>query len=196
MSDNLARKTLYDYFSDYVSQVNDARRLELSLEAIRYLSAMLVELSKTERVFPWKEPTTLTELHCRAGECSPKQALYLYKQLGDHALYISGFFSESLQRKTVGIEYYADMGGSAYSRAAGLSSLSGELLALSTIFEELSYRFRQCIGVLSEVSEMDKEDSPKDILRLYERWLTTRDPHTAERLRSLGMLPIEPIPDH
>ena len=195
MSENLARKNLYDYFSDNVARVNEARHLELSLEAIRYLSAMLVELAKTEKVFPWSEPTTLTELHCRAGGSSPKQALYLYKQLGDHALYISGFFSESLEKKTVGVEYYADMGGSAYHRAAGLSCLSGELLTLSTIFEELSQRFRQWIGVLSELADMDKKDNPKDILRLYERWLTTRDVHTEERLRSLGMLPTEPIND-
>ena len=73
---------------------------------------------------------------------------------------------------------------------------SGELLTLSTIFQELSQRFRQCIGVLSELADMDKKDNPKDILRLYEKWLTTRDEHTAERLRSLGMLPTEPITDH
>ena len=96
MSVNLARKTLYDYFSDNVSRVNADRQLSLSVDAIRYLSAMLVELSKTENVFPWDEPTTLTELHCQAGDADPKKALHLYRQLGDHALYISGFFSESL----------------------------------------------------------------------------------------------------
>ena len=193
MSENLARKKLYDYFADQVHRVNDHRNLQLSIDAIRYLSAMLVELSKTENVFPWDEPTTLTELHCQANEANPRQALHLYKQLGDHALYISGFFSESLERKTVGVEYYADMGGSAYYRAAGLTSLAGDLMALSQIFDELSHRFRHCVGVLSEVAEMDRSDSVEDIVRLYERWLTTRDPHTAERLNALGLLPTEPI---
>jgi hypothetical protein len=193
MSVNLARKSLYDYFSDNVSRVNSDRQLALSVDAIRYLSAMLVELSKTEKVFPWDEPTTLTELHCKAGGADPRTALHLYRQLGDHALYIAGFFSESLERKVVGVEYYTDMGGSAYHRAAGLTSLSGELLALSQIFEELAQRFRQCVGVLSEVSEIDRQDKPEDIVRLYERWLTTKDEHTAERLSALGLLPTDPI---
>jgi hypothetical protein len=192
MSKNLTRKNLYDYFSDNVSRVNAQRQLELSMNAIRYLSAMLVELSKTEKVFPWNEPTTLTELHCQAGVADPRKALHLYRQLGDHALYISGFFSESLERKVVGVEYYANMGGSAYHRAAGLTSLAGELVALSQIFDELSQRFRECVGILSEVSEMDRQDSPEDIVRLYERWLTTKDEHTAERLSALGLLPTDP----
>ncbi len=195
MSENLARKNLYDYFSDQIHRVNDHRNLQFSEETLRYLSALLVELSKTEKVFRWDDPVTLTELHCQASEADPRQALQLYKQLGDYALYISGFFSDSLERKTVGVEYYADMGGSAYYRAANLSAFAGQLMTLSHIFEELSHRFRHCIGVLTEISEMDRQDSIQDVVRLYERWLTTRDQHSAERLKALGLLPTEPVFD-
>ncbi len=196
MTENLARKNLYDYFSSQVHEVNERRRLELSLELMRYLSALLVELSKTERVFPADGPQTLTEWHYQAGSASPTRALQLYKQLGDHALYIAGFFSESLERKPVGIQYYSDMGGSAYYRAASLSVLSGHYLALSQIFHELSERFQICVGILTEVAESTPTDRPQDLIRLYERWLTTQDEWTRERLVALGLIPSPPTAVH
>lgn len=196
MTENLARKNLYDYFSTQVQEVNDRRKLDLSVELVRYLSALLVELAKTEKAFPSDGPQTLTEWHFLAGSSNPKRALQLYKQLGDHALYIAGFFSESLDQKPVGIDYYSDMGGSAYHRAASLSSLSGHYFALSQIFHELSERFRLCVGILTEVAETNPDDRPQDMVRLYERWLTTQDEGTAERLMALGLIPTPPISVH
>ena len=131
MTANLDRKNLYDYFSSQVVEVNERRNLELSLDLMRYLSALLVELSKTEKAFAAANPDTLTEWHFLAGSSRPDKAVHLYKNLGDHALYIAGFFSESLERKPVGVEYYADMGGSAYHRAASLSTLSGAWAMIS-----------------------------------------------------------------
>ena len=196
MTANLARKNLYDYFSSQVTEVNERRKLELSMDLMRYLSALLVELSKTERAFSAAHPETLTEWHFLAGSSRPDKAAHLYKTLGDHALYVAGFFSESLERRPVGVEYYADMGGSAYHRAASLSTLSGHYLALSQIFHELSERFRACIGILTEVSESATQDRPQDLIRLYERWLTTQDEWTRERLVALGLIPKNPISVH
>lgn len=196
MTENLARKNLYDYFSGQVKEVNERRNLDLSMDLVRYLSALLVELSNTEKAFSEDHPDTLSEWHFLAGSSHPSKAVHLYKALGDHALYIAGFFSESLDRKPVGVQFYADMGGAAYQRAASLSTLSGHYLALSQIFHELAERFRACIGILTEVSEVGADNRPQDLVRLYERWLTTQDDWTRERLIALGLIPSTPISVH
>jgi len=38
-------------------------------------------------------------------------------------------------------------------------------------------------------------DNLSDLGTLFERWLTTRDPYTGQRLMEMGMLPTSPIDD-
>mgnify|MGYP002137355912 CR=1 FL=1 len=42
------------------------------------------------------------------------------RAMGDFSLYIAGFFSDSLKRKLVDVDYYIGMGGAAYENAARL----------------------------------------------------------------------------
>lgn len=51
-----------------------------------------------------------------------------YQHLGDVALYISGVFPDSLNRKLVDVDYYIQMGSSAYLKVYQYSEVSGVLL--------------------------------------------------------------------
>ena len=53
-----------------------------------------------------------------AQNSEPIVRFELLKKLGDRSLYISGFFADSLQRKVVDVDYYAEMGGVAYGALA------------------------------------------------------------------------------
>ena len=112
---------LFDYFNSRVDDAVVAQALALPQQVTYYLSHLMVEVSKAERLFRIDSPQTLAEMHLRASGSPPVKAIGLYKQLGDRALYIGGYFGESLGRKTVGINYYADMGEAAYQRLAGLT---------------------------------------------------------------------------
>jgi len=70
------------------------------------------------------------------------------KQIGDFSLFISGFFADSLQRKLVDVDYYASIGGTAYT---ALSRYETEVF--SPVFAELAENFIAYVDVLSEVSE-------------------------------------------
>ncbi len=107
------------------------------------------------------------------------------KQVGDVSLFVSGFFSDSLRRSLVDIDYYISLGGYAYG------SLGASDDMLSPIFVELSEKFVSFVDVISEVSERTSLTSDADILRLYERWVRTRSRRNGDLLAEKGIVPSE-----
>jgi hypothetical protein len=106
------------------------------------------------------------------------------KQIGDASLFISGFFSDSLRRKLVDVDYYVHIGGVAYNR---LSRHEGE--TFSPVFAELAGKFIHFVDVLAEVSERSSCSSNADLLRLYERWLRTGSRRSGQLLLERGVVP-------
>jgi hypothetical protein len=106
------------------------------------------------------------------------------KQIGDLALFISGFFSDSLNRKLVDVDYYVSIGGSAYSALSRV-----ETDTFSPVFAELGEKFVGFVDVLSEVSERTYCSSNADVLRLYEKWMKTGSPRSGQLLVERGVVP-------
>ncbi len=104
------------------------------------------------------------------------------KQVGDASLFISGFFSDSLRRRLVDVDYYATIGGQAYH---ALSRYDTD--TLSPVFAELGDKFTAFVDVLSEVSERTSCTSNRDLLRVYERWLRTGSRHSGHVLTERGV---------
>src|SRR5437660_10135438 len=106
------------------------------------------------------------------------------KEIGDLSLFVSGFFSDSLRRKLVDVDYYVSIGGCAYN---ALSRADTD--TLSPVFGELSEKFVGFVDVLSEVSERTSCSTNGDLLRLYERWLKTRSRRSGQLLAERGVVP-------
>jgi len=106
------------------------------------------------------------------------------KQIGDLALFVSGFFSDSLHRKVVDIDYYVSIGGCAYTALSRF-----ETDTFSPVFAELATKFVGFVDVLSEVSERTSCASNADLLRLYERWLRTGSQRSGQLLVERGVVP-------
>ncbi len=106
------------------------------------------------------------------------------KQIGDLSLFVSGFFSDSLNRKLVDVDYYASIGGYAYH---ALSRFEAD--TFSPVFAELGEKFIAFVDVLSEVSERTSCASNADLLRLYEKWLKTGSPRSGQLLVERGVVP-------
>jgi hypothetical protein len=109
------------------------------------------------------------------------------KQVGDLSLFISGFFSDSLRRSLVDVDYYVSLGGYAYG------SLGQSSDVLSPIFSELSEKFSAFVDVLSEVSERTSLTSDSDLLRLYEKWVRTGSRRNGDLLAEKGIVPNESL---
>lgn len=128
---------------------------------------------------------TLAEQLGRALESSPIEQAQLLRQLGDASLFIAGFFSDSLNRKLVDVDYYATMGGYAYSSLGRFHASR----ALAEIFCELAEKFTAFADVFGEISERTALSSNRSLLRLYEKWLRTGSRRLSELLVERGVVP-------
>ena len=106
------------------------------------------------------------------------------RQVGDQSLFVSGFFSDSLNRSLVDVDYYIQLGECAYRSLARNTDRT-----LGDVFDELSDKFTTFVDVLGEVSERTSLSSNADVLRLYEKWLRTRSRRSGDLLASRGILP-------
>ena len=106
------------------------------------------------------------------------------KQIGDLSLFIAGFFSESLNRKMVDVDYYATIGGRAYHALSRV-----ETDTFSPVFAELGSKFVDFVDVLSEVSERTSCATNVDLLRLYEKWVKTGSRRSGQLLVERGVVP-------
>jgi hypothetical protein len=105
------------------------------------------------------------------------------KQVGDLSLFISGFFSDSLRRRLVDVDYYATLGGYAYGSLGATSDI------LSPIFAELAEKFSSFVDVLSDISERTSLTSDSDLLRIYEKWVRTGSRRNGDLLVEKGIVP-------
>lgn len=110
------------------------------------------------------------------------------RRVADTALFITGMFAESLERRLVGPEYYATLGRAAYAHLSATTGSSG----MGESFEELADRFPEFVRVLGEVSAQDLFARDQDTLRIYRRWLAHGGSRDAALLVRRGLIPVAP----
>ena len=125
-----------------------------------------------------------------ANASSVEERSQSLQRIGDVSLFISGFFSNSLARSAVDIDYYINMGGNAYAVLSEEIRGTFRGNAFAPIYQELSEKFLILIDILNEVRESRRSDSNLDLLRTYEVWQKTGSRRCAEQLRKQGVVPI------
>jgi hypothetical protein len=189
MSDGLFRHvhdaTPAEYFRELVESALDHQRVKVGHAISFYLVNLLCGYVRIDEGSPApldEEPLALRL--ARALESAGAEQRAHLRRLGDVSLFVSGFFSDSLNRRVVDVDYYVSMGEYAY---ASLSRQESE--AVAAVFAELSDRFQRLVDVLTEVSEHSALTSNGDLLRLYERWLRTGSRRTGQKLVERGIVP-------
>jgi hypothetical protein len=110
------------------------------------------------------------------------------RSVGDFSLFMSGFFSDSLTRRAVDVDYYRSLGECAY---ASLSRSEDQ--AVAAVFAELARKFVGFMDVLADVSDRTTMASTGEALRIYEKWLRTGSVRDGQRLLERGILPNQSI---
>jgi hypothetical protein len=174
------RETAVEYFKELVDEALARQRLaagELTaFYVVQLLAGFLRRPDETS-----DEPLALRL--AQALESSGIEQRHNLKRIGDASLFISGFFSDSLRRRLVDLDYYVRIGGVAYE---ALSRQQSD--AFSPVFAELAQKFVNFVDVLSEVSERSACSTNSDLLRLYERWLKTGSSHSSHLLLERGVI--------
>ena len=120
----------------------------------------------------------------RALESGGSQQRAHLRDLGDVSLFTSGFFSDSLQRHSIDVDYYVSMGEYAYGSLG-----RNDEDAFADVFAELARRFVGYMDVLAEISERTALTSCNDVLRLYEKFLRTGSVRDGKKLIDRGIIP-------
>jgi len=180
-----------ELFTELVAGAVEETRLAASPLAVTYLVELLesrVRVPETADGSPEPEET-LAESLLRARQQHGPTRLGRLRRLGDRALFVAGFFGDSLERSLVDIDYYGDVGRSAYSQLArGLAGTIREP-TWSELYTELAQRFDGFVDVLAEVGDRTRPHHRVQLLRLYERCLRTDSPRDRRRLLRRGLSP-------
>lgn len=186
---------LRDYFRTSVDDVIAKQGVELDAHATHYVVNLITLFSRSEELYEddgesyGLKPLALM-LADAADAPSPAERTQFLQRIGDVALFISGFFIESLASKAVDVDYYINMGGSAYG------SLSEEVRGtfrgnvFANVYGELAAKFQVVIDVLNEVRDGARKDSDIDVLRTYEIFQKTGSRRAENLLRQQGIVPI------
>ena len=155
-------------FGDLIAQALRALGSSPSPSAIGYLIDLLELQIRAPTVHAPDEvgTPTLAEALLTAiseGGCAQPSRL---RDLGDRALFVSGFFGESLGSSEVGLEYYGDVGRTAYGRLSNQLCRSADNDGLRTLFEELADEFGSFVELLAEVEQTITEKDLETVLDL------------------------------
>jgi len=181
----MARRDAVDhampYFRELVESALARQRLTATEDTAFYIVHLLA--SYLQRSSDEEAEPLVVRLAQALGSDGLRQRAGL-KAIGDESLFVSGFFADSLHRGLVDVGYYVAIGGAAYD-ALGRQ----ETDACSPVFAELARKFVGFVDVLSDISARTSCASNVDLLRLYEKWLRTGSPRSAQLLAEKGVMP-------
>jgi len=183
----LTTANMTEYFRHSLSAAMANQHLSAAEDTVSYVVRLLASFARTENLFE-RTPDGLMQrplalFYADAVDAtSVEERNMALRRLGDVALFISGIFADSLNRKVVDVDYYIAMGGNAYGHLA-------DGVSLTEVFSELAGKFAAFVEVLGEVSDRTSLKSNADIMRIYEIWIRTGSERAARKLRKLGVEP-------
>ncbi|HMB72583.1 MAG TPA: hypothetical protein VKQ06_03355 [Gammaproteobacteria bacterium] len=186
---------LREYFRDSIDAALANQGVAVDAHATHYVVNLLALFARSEEFYEdcgevyGVKPLALMLVDAAEASNAEQRSVSL-QRIGDVALFVAGFFADSLASRSVDLDYYIHMGGTAYG------SLSDEIRgtlrgrALAGVYEELARKFQLVVDILNEVRDSARCESDIDILRTYEVWLRTGSRRAATLLRQNGVMPM------
>ena len=183
----LSPQSVREFFRDLLQRALENQRARVQPFTELYVVNLLHEFLLSEALYvraddgTWQQKPLAFLLKEALEEAGPAR-VHLLRRLGDTSLFVSGFFPDSLARRSslVDVDYYIAMGGRAYDAV-------GVLGGHRDLWSELSSRFRLLVDLLNEVSERTQLSTNAGIVRLYERWKKTGSERLASLLAGQGV---------
>ena len=173
MSD-LDDKTLSVFLTENIRQALARHEVEVSNSAQQYLIGML-ERQFAEAVQAGREPITFQYKRI-LEETYELRRKHLTQQLGDHCLFLVGYFYDFVRKAGKGqVEYHTQIGSTAYQEAGKYP------------FAELSEKFTDLYLVIGDLHLPNLGE--EKIIDLYQKWLETGDRYYESLLLGKGIVP-------
>jgi hypothetical protein len=177
-------ESLETFFQEAVDRALKEQRVEADALTEHYLVHLLATYAKQ----PIDDAPLGLKL-LEATHAEPRERRERLREVGDTSLFVSGFWTESFARRLVDVEYYIGLGGTAYGELAR-SGLGWRRDPNCDVYERLAENFSRFVDVLMLISRwIMPPTGPRDVIKLYEKWLQTRSSWAARRLAALGVVP-------
>ncbi|KPK57732.1 MAG: hypothetical protein PVI25_02810 [Gammaproteobacteria bacterium] len=188
----LTTPNVREFFRESVDEALSRHSVAADDHTVHYVVNLLTLFTRAEEFYGDSDCTRgmppLARIFADASEADSDLDRDRHLQrLGDVALFMAGFFPDYFERRPVGVEYCIRMGGAAYGTLAERSKQISRKRALADIFEELAVKFGMFVDVLGEIADLGRRYTSKDVLRLYDLWLTTGSRRARARLDALGV---------
>jgi len=181
-------RSLLEFFQNRLQR----EAVELNLEpqpqddTIWYLCDMLGRFSRSEHLFDYFDGVygvrPLALIYGDAYRAATRrERCQLLQRLGELAIFLGAFLRERYQRRGIRRDYFIAMGGGAYEYLAEHAPRNRH------VYEELTVQFASMIELVSAAGAPESANDAQAVMRLYARWLETRDPAIAARLHRMGI---------
>lgn len=192
----MAVRDLRDFFRESMNSAIVNQGVDVDEHATHYVVNLLTLFSRSEdlyeahgEVYGLKPLALMLADAAEASSAIERNASL--QRIGDVALFIAGFFADSLQYRLVDLDYYIHMGGTAYGSLSDEIRGTARGRALAAVYRELAYKFQIVVDLLNEIRDGVRHSSDIDLLRTYEVWLRTGSRRAARLLRQHGVTPME-----
>lgn len=159
--DNLIlESSLQSFFFDQLSDLNKKSSSPLPGETIYYSSLIMDRFGEAVEYFEVSEDgkvrdKTLGVKLLEAYSLGRTTQKRVYRDIGDTALFLCGYFSESLNKKIIDTSYYQEVGQIAYNR---LNNIVPKAYEVPKFFGMLSDTFEKVAMMMNVVSKQNNMD--------------------------------------
>ena len=187
--------SLEGFFEELLRDAMAVERVQLEHASLAYVTRLFADFSTHSGLHGRQDgddrgtPALVWLFEQAQTATDPGKRFDAFRHLGDVSLVVSGFFTPHVERdrSLVGVDYYVQMGTSAYGAAAGLAKKTG----FSRLLSELAQKFSQLVEVMSRVAERTTLPVASDLKALYARMI--RNPNSlavCEQLLERGVAPV------
>jgi hypothetical protein len=182
----ITETSLSGYFSRRLTRYARRFRSPPHEDTCWYLGSLLERFGRSEQLFSFQDGhmtlRPLALLYSDAIEAdNTRERCLMLQQLGDMALFLGALFPERFTRRGILQDYVVGMGGSAYDYLADNARTNRH------IFAELANTFTLMLEMVANACSRRHRLTTEEVLALYQRWLSTRDPVIENQLRALGI---------
>jgi hypothetical protein len=179
------------FFREQVTEALRSLDVRTELATEHYLVNLLAGFAAADRINEMCTP--FVELLGKALSVSGPERANRMRSLGDAALFVSGFLADSFSRRGVSQPYVIAIGARAYGEVSRVrAAVPADAGPDPGVFVELADRFEAFSRVLDEVREQTAMCTDGELVRIYERWCSTRSPELFRRLHRRGVGPLKP----
>lgn len=188
----VAAHSVSNFFGEVVEEVIRVRGVDATDGATHYLVSLLTDYAHPDGRAgeALDRPVTLLLDEALRNPDAAERFSRL-RALGDGVLYGCGFFGDHVEARGLDPKYLCAVGTRAYGAASSMLRRRADEGG-PDVFDELARKFDSFVDVVADVADSTITmgmESPKGILKVYERWLRTGSERLASALTSRGVVP-------